>query len=68
MPEDVARVVVFFADEDSGFVTGESLTVDGGMLASGPLAGLADPVGGLDAVVGVNRGMTGFETIVRRRL
>jgi NAD(P)-dependent dehydrogenase (short-subunit alcohol dehydrogenase family) len=67
-PGDIARVVVFFAGEDSGFVTGESLNVDGGMIANGPLAGLADPVGGPTSVVGVNRGSTGVESTVRRRL
>lgn len=66
--EDVARVIVFFAGEDSGFVTGESLNVDGGVMAAGPLTGLSDPVGGPTEVVGVNRGMTGEESIVRRRV
>jgi NAD(P)-dependent dehydrogenase (short-subunit alcohol dehydrogenase family) len=67
-PEDVARVILFFAGEDSGFVTGESLNVDGGVMAAGPLAGLSDPVGGPTSVVGVNRGMTGEESLVRRRV
>lgn len=67
-PGDVARVILFFAGEDSGFVTGESLNVDGGVMAAGPLAGLSDPVGGPTSVVGVNRGMTGEESIVRRKL
>lgn len=30
-PIDVARVALFLASEDSGFVTGQSITVDGGM-------------------------------------
>ena len=30
-PEDVARAVVFFAAEDSGYLTGQVLCVDGGM-------------------------------------
>lgn len=67
-PEDVARVIAFFAGEDSAFVTGESLNVDGGAMAAGPLAGLSDPVGGPTRVVGVNRGMTGEESIVRRKV
>jgi NAD(P)-dependent dehydrogenase (short-subunit alcohol dehydrogenase family) len=67
-PEDIARAIVFFAGEDSGFVTGESLNVDGGMIANGPMAGLAPPVGGPLSVVGVNRGMTGEKSEVRRRL
>jgi len=30
-PEDVARVAVFLASADSGYMTGQILTVDGGM-------------------------------------
>jgi len=67
-PEDIARAIVFFASEDSGFVTGESLNVDGGMIANGPMAGLAPAVGGPMSVVGVNRGMTGEKSEVRRRI
>ena len=29
-PEDVANVVVFLASEDSRFITGQSLLIDGG--------------------------------------
>jgi 3-oxoacyl-[acyl-carrier protein] reductase len=29
-PEDIARVVVFFASEDAGYVTGQTISVDGG--------------------------------------
>ncbi|MFT5507842.1 MAG: NAD(P)-dependent dehydrogenase (short-subunit alcohol dehydrogenase family) [Hyphomicrobiaceae bacterium] len=32
-PEDVARAALFFASDDSGFVTGAELAVDGGMSA-----------------------------------
>jgi NAD(P)-dependent dehydrogenase (short-subunit alcohol dehydrogenase family) len=30
--EDVARAIAFFAGEDSGFVTGQTLLVDGGWM------------------------------------
>ena len=30
-PEDIAQVVMFLCHEDSGFITGENITVDGGM-------------------------------------
>ena len=29
-PEDIARVVVFFASDDAGYVTGQTISVDGG--------------------------------------
>ena len=68
LPEDIARAIFFFADQDSGFITGEMINVDGGMIANGPMAGLAPAVGGPTSVVGVNRGMTGEKSEVRRRL
>ena len=30
-PEDIGRVVAFFCGEDAGYVTGQTLTVDGGL-------------------------------------
>ena len=30
-PEDIARAVVFFASDDAGYVTGQTISVDGGM-------------------------------------
>jgi NAD(P)-dependent dehydrogenase (short-subunit alcohol dehydrogenase family) len=39
-PEDIAAVVAFFASDDSSFVTGQLIGVDGGMLAHQPF--LAD--------------------------
>ncbi len=30
-PIDIARTVMFLCDEDNGFITGENITVDGGM-------------------------------------
>ncbi len=34
-PDDVARAAVFLASDDAGFITGETLVVDGGWLAYG---------------------------------
>jgi NAD(P)-dependent dehydrogenase (short-subunit alcohol dehydrogenase family) len=34
-PEELARVVCFLASEDASFITGECLTVDGGIMAQG---------------------------------
>ena len=30
-PEDIANVVAFLASEDAGYMTGQTLTVDGGL-------------------------------------
>jgi len=30
MPEEIARAVVFLADEDAGFITGETISINGG--------------------------------------
>jgi NAD(P)-dependent dehydrogenase (short-subunit alcohol dehydrogenase family) len=35
-PEDIAGAVLFFATEDSGFVTGQVLPVDGGLIMNAP--------------------------------
>lgn len=41
-PEDVARAAVFFASDESSYITGQTLTVDGGWTVSGGL-GLPTP-------------------------
>ncbi len=33
-PEDIAKAIVFFASDDSSFITGVNLKVDGGFLDS----------------------------------
>jgi NAD(P)-dependent dehydrogenase (short-subunit alcohol dehydrogenase family) len=35
LPEDIASVVEFLASDDSGFMTGETVVVDGGLMAGG---------------------------------
>jgi NAD(P)-dependent dehydrogenase (short-subunit alcohol dehydrogenase family) len=37
VPEDVARVVAFLASDAAGWITGETVRIDGGMLATGGL-------------------------------
>jgi len=67
--EQVAAVICFLAGEGAGFVTGEAINVDGGVIAAGPRIG--DKVGGDAAargLVGVARGSTGQKSVVRRRL
>lgn len=34
-PEDVTRAVAFLVSDESSWITGETLAVDGGMLATG---------------------------------
>jgi NAD(P)-dependent dehydrogenase (short-subunit alcohol dehydrogenase family) len=67
--DDIAGAALFLASDDSRFVTGEALIVDGGLTARGP--GLSQRLH-LDAsravAVGVNRGTTGQGATVRYRL
>jgi NAD(P)-dependent dehydrogenase (short-subunit alcohol dehydrogenase family) len=66
-PHQVASVIHFLAGDDAGFITGEDITVDGGMIAAGPrLRSITDA--GSKGLVGVNRGTTGQEALLRRRL
>lgn len=65
-PEDIAGAAMFLASDDSGFVTGEALVVDGGLLASGPSAwGITGT--SPQRWVGINRGTTGQGPTVRAR-
>ena len=40
MPEDIAQAARWLASEDSGFVNGYALAVDGGLMAARPHAEL----------------------------
>lgn len=65
-PEDIAATAAFLASDDSRFMTGEHLVVDGGLMAAGPSRsgiGAASPGGW----VGMNRGTTGQGPTVHRR-
>lgn len=65
-PEDVAAVVLFLASADAAHITGETIVVDGGLLARGP-AVFGDGAG--NAVLraaGFNRGSTGQPSDVRK--
>lgn len=63
---DVAGVVCFLASPDAGFVTGETIVVDGGLLARGP-ALFGDGAGSLLLkATGLDKGSTGEPTESRR--
>jgi len=62
-PEDIAGAVVYLSSEDSTFMTGSVLVVDGGLLANG-----ANPWGTRGPYLrkaGMNRGTTGFDSELR---
>lgn len=65
--DHVAGAALFLASDDAAFVTGESLVVDGGLLASGPRVSNEIPeVAGRNLkVAGVHKGSTGEEHELR---
>jgi len=66
-PEQIASVIHFLASDGAGFMTGENVVVDGGLMATGPRLG--DRIGGDPAsrgLAGVNRGSTGEPHKVRK--
>ena len=67
--DDIAGAALFLASDDSRFITGEAIVVDGGLTARGPA--LSDRVRAATTTrhaVGVNRGTTGQGATVRYRI
>ena len=65
LPEHIAGAALFLASEDARFVTGEALVVDGGLTALGGNAIRTLGQEALNASVGVDRGPTGLESVVK---
>jgi NAD(P)-dependent dehydrogenase (short-subunit alcohol dehydrogenase family) len=58
---------LFLAGDDSSFITGQSITVDGGLLAVGPgIHGQAKNTRNLHRNVGMAHGTTGRPSTVKR--
>ena len=64
-PEHIAGAALFLASDDARFVTGEALVVDGGLTAAGGNALRALGQQGFMLSVGVDRGTTGQESMVK---
>ena len=65
LPEHIAGAALFLASEDARFVTGEALVVDGGLTALGGNAIRTLGQEAFNASVGVDRGTTGLESVIK---
>jgi len=64
-PEVIADVAAFLASDDARFITGETIKVDGGLLAQGMALFGAGKDSTFLRTAGVNRGTTGEAMVVR---
>ena len=66
--DDIAGAALWLAGDDSRFVTGQTITVDGGLIASGTrITGATDPHGATQRYTGFNFGTSGI-AVEKRRL
>ena len=64
---DIAGTAVWLAGDDGAFVSGQAITVDGGMLAAGPrMFGRLPGTKNLHRMVGMAHGTTGEPATARR--
>lgn len=63
---DVAGIAVFLASPEAEFITGETLVVDGGLLARGPALFGDGAENQLLKVAGLDKGSTGERTVVHK--
>jgi NAD(P)-dependent dehydrogenase (short-subunit alcohol dehydrogenase family) len=65
--DDIAGCALWLASDDAGFVTGDAIRVDGGLLAAGPrMTHAVDPYGTWQRYAGMAYGTTGVEGTKRR--
>jgi NAD(P)-dependent dehydrogenase (short-subunit alcohol dehydrogenase family) len=66
-PEDIAGLALYLAGPDSGFVTGEAIRADGGLIAAGPrMVNITDPFNTAQRYAGYADGTTGRPPEKRR--
>jgi NAD(P)-dependent dehydrogenase (short-subunit alcohol dehydrogenase family) len=66
-PEDIAGLALYLAGPDSGFLTGEAIRADGGLLAAGPrMFNVTDPFNATYRYAGYADGTTGRPPEKRR--
>ncbi|MGF1596985.1 MAG: SDR family NAD(P)-dependent oxidoreductase [Acidimicrobiales bacterium] len=64
---DIAGAALWLAGDDSGFVSGQAITVDGGLLAAGPrVFGRLKNTRNVNRMVGMTHGTTGRQPTARR--